>query len=131
MEQVSVRGRTLKVPTLEETLRIKAWFVVNRNYARDYVDVAALADRLGSDQAGQVLGQIDEYYRDINRKPEAVSTQVARQLFDPRPIQTPEGKDVAAHNELVDRWRDWSDVKEALAEVAEAMLVSRTLEEEP
>ena len=40
-------GRTLTVPTAEETLRIKGFLIVRRNQTRDYLDVAALADRYG------------------------------------------------------------------------------------
>jgi hypothetical protein len=57
-------GRALKVPTAEETLRIKGFLIVRRNQTRDYLDVAALADRYGSHEAAQVLARIDDYYAD-------------------------------------------------------------------
>ena len=40
-------GRILKVPTIEEMLRIKAFLLVERNATRDYLDVAALSHHLG------------------------------------------------------------------------------------
>src|SRR6056297_759438 len=40
-------GAVVRVPTLDEILRIKAFLVVRRNQARDYLDVAALAQRMG------------------------------------------------------------------------------------
>jgi hypothetical protein len=56
-------GRALTVPTLDETLRVKAFLIVRRNQTRDYLDVAALADRMGLDRAARVLAAIDAYYR--------------------------------------------------------------------
>ncbi|MGH9279345.1 MAG: hypothetical protein ACRD12_14725, partial [Acidimicrobiales bacterium] len=47
VEEVVVGEKTLRVPTPEEILRIKAWLVVSRNRTRDYLDAAALSDRIG------------------------------------------------------------------------------------
>src|SRR5580704_538700 len=38
-------GHLLRVPTPDEALRIKGYLIVRRNQVRDYLDVAALADR--------------------------------------------------------------------------------------
>src|ERR1700726_2305183 len=48
-------GQKLRVPTPEETLRIKGYLIVRRNQVRDYLDVAALSDRYGIPSSGQVL----------------------------------------------------------------------------
>jgi hypothetical protein len=40
-------GHVLRVPTPDETLRIKGYLIVRRNQVRDYLDVVALADRSG------------------------------------------------------------------------------------
>ena len=40
-------GHMLRVPTPDETLRIKGFLIVRRNQVRDYLDVAALSDRYG------------------------------------------------------------------------------------
>src|ERR1700730_13268066 len=40
-------GRKLKLPTVEEMLRIKAYLVVQRNATRGYLDTAALSQQLG------------------------------------------------------------------------------------
>ena len=50
LETTSVKapdGRTLKIPTIEEMLRIKTFLIVERNATRDYLDVAALSHHLG------------------------------------------------------------------------------------
>ena len=46
-------GQRLRVPTPEETLRIKGYLIVRRNQVRDYLDVAALSDRYGISHSGQ------------------------------------------------------------------------------
>jgi hypothetical protein len=48
---IEVRGKRLVVPTAAEILRIKAWLALSRNQTRDYLDIAALADRIGLDEA--------------------------------------------------------------------------------
>ncbi|QBI20777.1 hypothetical protein ER308_15195 [Egibacter rhizosphaerae] len=115
-------GHRLVVPTREETLRIKAWLVVSRNQVRDYLDVAALADLLGVERAATVLAGIDVYYADVNERPEAVATQVARQLADPRPRDRSVLDELDRYKGLAGRWREWSEVTRVLGDVAEAML---------
>jgi hypothetical protein len=119
---VEVRGRRLVVPTAAEILRIKAWLALTRNQTRDHLDLAALADSLGLDEAAAVLSRMDEYYSDVNRRPEAVATQLVRQLADPRPRDPEVTTQLAAYRGLSPRWHDWSRVKEVLAGVAQRML---------
>src|ERR1700689_4304928 len=52
-------GHLLRVPTPDETLRIKGYLVVRRNQVRDYLDVAALSDQAGIAHPADVLGHID------------------------------------------------------------------------
>lgn len=117
-----VQGMRLVVPTAAEILRIKAWLAVSRNQTRDYLDIAALADRIGLDQAAAVLQDIDDYYADINRRPESVATQLVRQLADPRPRDAKVTAQLASYKALDPRWHDWSTVKAVLADLAERML---------
>lgn len=120
--EVDVDGRSLVVPTAAEILRIKAWLALTRNQTRDYLDIAALADHLGIDEAAAVLRDIDDYYADVNRRPEAVATQLVRQLADPRPRDAEVTEQLPIYKELDRRWHDWAAVKAVLAELAEAML---------
>jgi len=95
--------------------------VVSRSQARDYLDIAALADTIGIDAAAGALGRIDDYYGEVNRRPEAVATQVARQLADPRPRDEAVTRQLAANKHLDPRWHDWDTVVSVLEDVAEAM----------
>jgi len=115
-------GRTLRVPTADETLRIKAFLVVRRNQTRDYLDVAALAERYGVDESADVLAGIDDYYADQHGSGRGVAAQVARQLADPRPADPSVTRQLAAYRNLKPRWTDWKQVRVACRELAAAML---------
>lgn len=117
-----MRGKRLIVPTAAEILRIKAWLALNRNQTRDYLDIAALADRMGLDEAATMLRGIDDYYTDINRQPEAVATQLARQLADPRPRDAEVTTQLSSYKALDPRWHEWSAVKAVLADLAAGMV---------
>jgi hypothetical protein len=119
--EIQVRGARLTVPTLDETLRIKAWLAVTRNQTRDYLDIAALAHTLGLDGAAQVLNGIDDYYADLNQRPEAVATQVVRQLASPRPRDIEVTTQLDTYKAIEPRWRDWTAVTSCLADLAERM----------
>jgi Nucleotidyl transferase AbiEii toxin, Type IV TA system len=118
-------GATVTVPTLEETLRIKAFLVVRRNQTRDYLDLAALAERLGLDRAADVLGQIDEYYGDQSYSEDGVASQLVRQLSAPRPADRSVTRQLRSYRRLRKRWSDWSAVTDVLGAVAARMVSGR------
>jgi hypothetical protein len=120
--EIDVRGERLVIPTAAEILRIKAWLALSRNQTRDYLDIAALADRIGLDEAAGVLRGIDEYYADINRRPEAVATQLVKQLADPRPRDAEVTAQLASYKALEPRWHEWSTVTAVLADLAERIV---------
>jgi hypothetical protein len=116
-------GHVLRVPTSDETLRIKGYLVVRRNQVRDYLDVAALSDRYGIPHSADVLGHIDLYYSD-QRGPESegVATQLARQLADPRPADARTIRQLGQYKDLDVRWTDWGNVTEVCRCVAVEMV---------
>lgn len=120
--EVEVQGMRLLIPTAAEILRVKAWLALSRNQTRDYLDIAALADSIGLDEAAAVLRGIDAYYADINRRPEAVSTQLVRQLADPQPRDAEVTAQLASYKALDPRWHEWSTVKSVLADLAQRIL---------
>lgn len=114
-------GAEVTVPTLEETLRIKAFLVVRRNQTRDYLDVAALAVALGVDRAAEVLDQINEYYADQANNGDGVASQLVRQLGDPRPADSQVITQLPSYRRLRQEWKDWDTVIETLGAVAARM----------
>lgn len=117
-EQIELKGTRLTVPTLAEMLRIKAVLVLKRNATRDYLDVAALADRLGDDGAAQALRPFDALYPQVSG--ESPLQQLHVQLAAPLPYDLEE-TDLAEYKHLVARWRDWDAVKGARARLAVAV----------
>jgi hypothetical protein len=116
-------GHVLRVPTPDETLRIKGYLIVRRNQVRDYIDVAALSDRCGISHAAGVLGHIDDYYSDQRGAVvEGVATQLARQLADPRPADARTIKQLHAYKDLDIRWADWKNVTDVCRSVAVEMV---------
>lgn len=115
-------GAEVSVPTLEETLRIKAFLIVRRNQTRDYLDTAALAGAIGIDRAAEVLSQIDEYYADQAESDDGVASQLARQLGDPQPADSRVIAQLPSYRRLRKEWKDWDAVTEILGEVAARMV---------
>jgi hypothetical protein len=112
-------GHVLRVPTPDETLRIKGYLIVRRNQVRDYLDVAALSDRYGTTHAADVLRHIDAYYSD-QRGPESegVATQLARQLADPTPADVRIIGQLGRYKGLDARWTDWRNVTDVCLSLA-------------
>lgn len=124
LEEVRVGDRTLRVPTLAEIARIKAWLCLIRNATRDYLDFAALADRLGDEEAALVVASLDQYYSDqIGTGGRRVATQVAKQLAEPLPGDLAE-VDLRFYRELDPRWQNWEAVAAACSRVAVRVLES-------
>jgi hypothetical protein len=115
-------GRVLTVPTAEETLRIKGFLIVRRNQTRDYLDVAALADRYGLDEAAGTLARIDDYYADQHAGGRGIAAQLVRQLADPRPKDASVTRQLGAYRNLAARWADWSEVRSVCGQLAAGML---------
>jgi hypothetical protein len=119
-------GQVLRVPTPDETLRIKGYLIVRRNQVRDYLDVAALSDRYGIPHSADVLGHIDDYYADQRgAESEGVATQLARQLADPRPADVRTIEQLGQYKGLDARWANWKNVTEVCRSVAVEMVLWR------
>ncbi len=126
--EVKVGRRKLRVPTLEEILRIKAWLCLIRNATRDYLDVVALAERLGEDAAATVLRALDDYYEDQQGQGgHRIATQVAKQLAEPRPFDLAE-VDLRFYRRLEPRYQDWSAVADAARRLAVRVLEQAAVE---
>ena len=103
-------GRRVVAPTAAEALRVKAYLVVQRNQVRDYLDVVALAEHLGIDEAVAVLGEIDEYYVDRSEEEGSVLTALVVALAEPRPCDVDVIDELPRYKRLARRWHEWSEV---------------------
>ncbi|MBJ7366460.1 MAG: hypothetical protein JHC53_07675 [Thermoleophilia bacterium] len=103
-------GLMVVAPTVDETLRVKAYLVVQRNQVRDYLDVVALADHIGIDHAVEVLATIDAYYDDRSGEPGSVRTALVLRLALPDPRDARVTHELARYKGLDPRWHDWAQV---------------------
>ena len=108
-------GQKLTVPTVAEMLRIKAVLILKRNATRDYLDLAALADQLGDEDAASALRSFDSLYPQPNG--ESALQQLQIQLGNPLPYDLDE-VDLGEYKHLAPRWHDWNAVKSACAACA-------------
>jgi hypothetical protein len=112
------------VPTIAEMLRVKAYLVVLRNQVRDYLDVVALADRCGQEQAVSVLARIDDYYVDRSAQPDSVLTALVQRLSEPDPRDSVVTAQLSAYRRLDPRWHRWTDVVAACQSLADGLLLA-------
>ncbi|MDQ3759149.1 MAG: hypothetical protein M3331_04310 [Actinomycetota bacterium] len=127
--KVEVGGSgSLRVPTVEETLRIKAFLIVRRNQTRDYLDSVALAARYGLDHSATVLAAIDDFYGDqhLESAPHepglGVASQLVRQLGDPRPADPSVTRELDSYRNLSEQWTSWKHVRGVCAQLGAAIV---------
>jgi hypothetical protein len=108
-------GQRLTVPTLAEMLRIKAVLILKRNTTRDYLDFAALFDRMGDEEAISALRSFDNIYPQPNE--ESALQQLQIQLATPLPYDLDE-VNLSEYKHLSPRWHDWSVVQSACSACA-------------
>lgn len=109
-EVLTPSGRPLRVPTLPEILRIKAFLIVDRGAVRDYLDVAGLATRLGADESVAILRGIDDYYHMRSHQDGDVLTALTLALAHPKPVDAPVIEELHRYKGLSPQWHDWSAV---------------------
>ena len=115
-------GSPLVIPTEEEILRIKAYLIVNRNQARDYLDTAALAEHLGLKRARQVISDIDSYYGELTNTEGAISTVLAERLFEAHPKDHKAIATLSRYKGLRPEWTDWTHVTATCRELTKGVL---------
>lgn len=81
--ETEVRGG-IRIPVIEEMIRIKAWMVLTRNAMRDYIDLAALYEKSGSDKFACAMTIFDECYPQPEDT-EISGVQLSRMLRCPKP----------------------------------------------
>lgn len=114
-QEVAIGGVRLAVPTEEELLRIKGVLILRRNATRDYLDFAALAERIGQARISEALARLDQLYPQPSG--ESALQQLQVQLANPVPFDL-ENTDLSEYRRLHPKWHDWSRVKEVCATIA-------------
>ncbi|MGA7539145.1 MAG: hypothetical protein WBW93_10285 [Steroidobacteraceae bacterium] len=102
-------GRKLKLPTIEEMLRIKAYLMVERNATRDYLDVAALSHRLGPRKSTGALEKMNELYGEFAGEGGDMLSTVVVKLSNPDPYDLTQ-VDLSEYRGIVPPWNDWHAV---------------------
>ena len=112
-ETLQVGAMHLRIPTAAETLRIKGILILKRNATRDYVDFAAMADRLGDKETAGALKDFDRLYPQPNG--ESALQQLLAQLSNALPYDL-DDTDLSEYKLLDRRWHDWNRVSRTCAE---------------
>jgi hypothetical protein len=114
-------GRAVKVPTIDEMLRIKAFLAIERNATRDYLDVAALSSHLGLEKSAAALEPMNALYNDFAGEGGSMLTTLVTRLSNPEPYDLTE-IDLTEYKGIVPPWNDWSSVCEQCRSLARTML---------
>lgn len=95
----------LRVPTLAEMARIKAWLLITRHTVRDYLDTVVLLERLGPDAVASAFASFDDLYAQASGASPLV--EVVERLASAVPSDGPD-VDLQTYKGLVAPWNDWS-----------------------
>lgn len=114
-------GRTLKLPTVQEMLRIKAFLLVQRNAVRDYLDVAALSHHLGLRASARALNTMNQLYAEFAGEGGDMLSSVIVKLSNPDPYDLTE-VDLTEYKGIAAPWSDWRAVKTQCRGLAVAVL---------
>lgn len=114
-------GRPLRVPTIEEMLRIKAFLVVERNATRDYLDVAALSHHLGLTNSVKALASMNALYREFAGEGGDMLLSVVVKLSNPGPYDLTD-VDLTEYKGIVAPWNNWRAVENQCRALAVALL---------
>lgn len=95
----------LRVPTLPEMVRIKAWLLATRHTVRDYLDTVVLMERLGGEGVAEALASFDEIYRQPNGASPLV--EAGERLAAASPSDGAE-IDLRSYRGLSAPWNDWA-----------------------
>ncbi len=105
LETETIAG--LRVPTLPEMARIKAWLLATRHTVRDYLDTVVLLERLGDAGARAAFSEFDDIYRQDSASSPLV--EVVERLARAAPMDAPE-VELATYRRLVPPWNEWAHV---------------------
>ena len=99
----------LRVPTLAEMARIKAWMLATRHTVRDYLDTVVLFEHLGQPATAIALGSFDTLYSQPNGT--SPLSEVAERLAAASPSDLAL-VDLSTYKGLTEPWNSWDHVVE-------------------
>jgi hypothetical protein len=99
----------LRVPTLGEMARVKAWLLATRHTVRDYLDTVVLLERLGEGRVAEAFASFDALYAQESGASPLV--EVVERLGAAAPSDRAE-VDLGTYKDLVAPWNDWSRLVE-------------------
>lgn len=94
----------LRVPTLAEMARIKAWLLATRHTVRDYLDTVVLVERLGEARARSAFAEFDDIYPQVGGA--SPLAEVVERLAAASPSDAPE-VNLRTYKGLAAPWNDW------------------------
>lgn len=107
LETETIEG--LRVPTLAEMARIKAWLLATRYTVRDYLDTVVLLERLAEKGAPAALASMDELYPQESGA--SVLVEVGERLAEATPTDAPD-VDLRSYRGLLHPWNEWTFLRE-------------------
>jgi hypothetical protein len=122
IQKIQIGDLFLNVPTIEEITRIKAFLIVKRNQTRDYLDFAALSDKIGLSASAKIIENLDEYYTDGSNNEKPVLSQLLKQLCEPMPKDYRSIEELPNYKGTVDKWKDWGYIVETCKNVAKKIM---------
>jgi hypothetical protein len=114
-------GKELRIPTVPEMLRIKAFLVIERNATRDFLDVAALSKHLGLKKSAAALEFMNDLYGEFVGEAGDVLTTLVVKLANPEPYDLTD-VDLSEYKGIVAPWNDWRSVTAQCARLAASIL---------
>lgn len=95
----------IRVPTLAEMARIKAWLLATRLTTRDYLDTVVLLERLGDGEAQRALATLDQLYQQSPGT--SVLAEVVERLASAQPRDRAQ-VELSSYKDLQSPWNDWT-----------------------
>jgi hypothetical protein len=115
----------LRVPTLAEMARIKAWLLATRHTVRDYLDLVVLLERLGETAALEAFLPFDAIYAQASGASPLV--EVVERLASAAPSDRSE-VELRTYKGLIAPWNDWTHLS-ARGRRWAALLADQSLKE--
>lgn len=113
----------LRIPTLAEMARVKAWLLVTRYTVRDYLDTVVLFERLGEGGVREALASLDDLYAQPSGA--SVLVELAERLAAAAPADRG-SIELATYRGLKAPWNDWTHLErrgQAWAEVVARLVL--------